>query len=100
MRSPKNPFSAALRLQEGGLILVILVLGLLFTVFGGSVKVPKFQINAAGERERVFTTNAEGEQVPVFVERNKFLNFESLAKLLKDTSFIAIMAVGMTFVII
>ncbi len=100
MRSSKNPFSAALRLQEGGLLIVILLLGLLFTVFGGSVKVPKFQVNADGERERVFTTNADGEKVPVVVERNKFLNTESLAKLLKDTSFIAIMAVGMTFVII
>jgi len=36
----------------------------------------------------------------VFVEKNKFLNAQTLAQLAKDTSFIAIMAVGATFVII
>lgn len=91
---------SALRLQEGGLLVVIFVLGLLLTVFGGSVKAPLFQTNAQGERERVFRTNAQGEREPVSVERNKFLNAQNLAHLAKDTSFFAIMAVGMTFVII
>jgi ribose/xylose/arabinose/galactoside ABC-type transport system permease subunit len=79
---------AAFRLQEGGLLVVILGLGLLLTAFGGSVRMPEFQQNAAGERERVL------------VEKNKFLNARNLTQLAKDTSFIAIMAVGATFVII
>lgn len=60
-----------LHLQEGGLILVIILLGILLSIFGGSV---------------------DG--------RNTFFNSMSLAQLAKDTSFIAIMAVGATFVII
>ncbi|MFN7139295.1 MAG: ABC transporter permease, partial [Limisphaerales bacterium] len=90
----------ALRLQEGGLLVVIVLLGLVLTIFGGTVKVPQFETNADGERVRVFTTNAEGEKELVFVEKNKFLNAQNLAQLAKDTSFIAIMAVGATFVII
>lgn len=81
-------------------MLVILVLGVLLTIYGGSVKMPKLQRNAAGEMERVFTTNAAGERELVFEERSKFLNAQSLAQLAKDTSFIAIMAVGATFVIV
>jgi len=91
---------AGLRLQEGGLFIVIFVLGLFLTLFGGSVKVPKLETNAQGERVRVFKTNAAGEREPEFVEKNKFLNSQNLAQLAKDTSFIAIMAVGATFVII
>ena len=91
---------AAFRLQEGGLLAVVFLLGLVLTFFGGTVKEPKFQTNADGERERVFTTNADGEKVPVFVERNKFLRPQSLTQLAKDTSFTAIMAVGMTLVIV
>jgi ribose/xylose/arabinose/galactoside ABC-type transport system permease subunit len=94
---PRRP---ALRLQEGGLLVVIFVLGLLLTIFGGTVKVPQFQTNAQGERERVFRTNAQGEREPVVVERNRFLNAQNLAQLAKDTSINAIMAVGATFVII
>ncbi|MGA2030029.1 MAG: ABC transporter permease [Verrucomicrobiota bacterium] len=89
-----------LRLQEGGLLLVIFMLGILLAVFGGSVKVPKFETNAQGERVRAFTTDANGDREPVFVEKNKFFNAQNLAQLAKDTSFIAIMAVGATFVII
>jgi ribose transport system permease protein len=91
---------AGLRLQEGGLLIVIFVLGLLLTVFGSSVKVPRLETNALGERVRVFKTNAAAEREPEFVEKNKFLNAQNLAQLAKDTSFIAIMAVGATFVII
>jgi ribose transport system permease protein len=90
----------AFRFQEGGLVLVILALGALLTIFGGTVKMPKFAVNAQGERERVFTTNAQGEQEAVFEEKNKFLNAQNLTQLAKDTSFIAIMAVGATIVII
>jgi ribose/xylose/arabinose/galactoside ABC-type transport system permease subunit len=88
------------RFQESGLIVVILVLGALLSIFGGKVKVPLFQTNAQGERERVFRVNAAGEREAVIVEKNKFLNAQNLAQLAKDTSFIAIMAVGATFVII
>ncbi|HZF01974.1 MAG TPA: ABC transporter permease [Methylomirabilota bacterium] len=88
------------RFQEGGLLVVVFVLGLLLTIFGGSVRLPAFETNAQGERQRIFATNAAGEKEPVFVEKNKFLNVQNLAQLAKDTSFIAIMAVGATFVII
>src|SRR2546421_5855087 len=92
--------SRRVRLQESGLLIVIFVLGCLLTAFGGKVKVPLFQTNAQGEPERVFRVNAAGERELVLVERNKFLNAQNLAQLAKDTSFIAIMAVGATFVII
>src|SRR6184192_2540003 len=95
-----GPRARRARLQESGLLLVIFVLGCLLTAFGGRVKVPLFQTNAQGERERVFRVNAAGERELVLVERNKFLNAQNLAQLAKDTSFIAIMAVGATFVII
>lgn len=89
-----------MRLQEGGLILVILFLGTLLAIFGGPVKVPQFETNANGERERVFRVNEAGEREPVFIEKNKFFNAQNLAQLAKDTSFIAIMAVGATLIII
>ena len=97
--SPSRRFAPG-RVPELGLVIVILVLGLLLTVFGGKVKQPKFEMTPDGERQRVFTTNAEGEKVPVFEEKNKFLNAQNLTQLAKDTSFIAIMAVGATFIII
>ena len=96
----RRPRFVALRLQEGGLLIVILILGLLLTLLGGTVRMPKFEINAAGERVLAFKINAAGEREPEFVERNKFLNAQNLIKLAKDTSFIAIMAIGATFVII
>lgn len=77
-----------IHLQEGGLLLVILFLGLLLTAFGGKVPMPELRQNSSGELERVM------------VEKNKFLNARNLTQLAKDTSFIAIMAVGATFVII
>src|SRR5262245_29259562 len=89
-----------LRLQEGGLLFVILLLGLMLTLFGGTVKAPVFETNAKGERVMLTRTNAAGEQEPVLAERNKFFNAQNLTQLAKDTSFIAIMAVGATFVII
>ena len=95
--TPRRP---VLRLKESGLILVIMVLGALLTFFGGRVKVPLFETNAQGERQRVSRVNETGEREPVMVEKNKFLNAQNLAQLAKDTSFIAIMAVGATFVII
>ena len=86
--------------QEGGLILVVLLLGVLLTAFSGSVRTPVFERLPDGTRERVFTTDAQGQRVPLFIEKNKFLNAQNLAQLAKDTSFIAIMAVGMSIVVI
>ncbi|HWD21332.1 MAG TPA: ABC transporter permease, partial [Verrucomicrobiae bacterium] len=77
-----------LRLQEGGLLVVIFVLSLVLTIFGGSVPV------------REVRTNAQGEQEVIRVQKNTFLHAQNLAQIAKDTSFFAIMAVGMTFVII
>lgn len=76
------------RLQESGLILVIFLLGALLTLFGGRVQMLELRRNAAGETERVM------------VEKNKFLNSRTLIQLAKDTSFVAIMAIGATFIII
>jgi ribose transport system permease protein len=91
---------SAFRLQEGGLLVVVFVLGLLLTIFGGSVQRPVFHEDANGQFQRVFRTNEAGEREPVFAKENKFFNAQNLAQLAKDTSFIAIMAVGATFVII
>ena len=88
------------KFPEGGLILVILVLGLLLTIFGGEVQRPKIVTGPDGEPTRVTQTDANGQEVPVFVKLNKFLNAETLTQIAKDTSFFAIMAVGMTMVII
>src|SRR5437868_6403752 len=82
--------------QEGGLLLVIFVLGALLAFFGGTVDSPVFTINAQGERERVFIEKPNGEREPVSEKKNIFLNSQSLIQLAKDTSFIAIMAVGAT----
>jgi ribose/xylose/arabinose/galactoside ABC-type transport system permease subunit len=91
---------ALLRFQESGLILVIMLFGVVLTVFGGTVPVAVFTTAPDGSRERVYTTNAQGERVPLIEQRNKFLNAQNLSQLAKDTSFTAIMAVGMCVVII
>ena len=88
------------RFQESGLLIVILVLGMLLTIFSGTVRMPVFEIDEEGRRQRVWTTDEEGNRAPAFVERNKFLNAQNLVQLAKDSSFIAIMAVGMALVII
>ena len=88
------------RAPEAGLLVVILVLGLVLTIFGGSVKRPKIEMGPDGEPQRVFTVGPDGERTPVFEEVNKFFNAQNLAQLAKDTSFTAIMAVGATMIII
>ena len=98
--APPSKFSFSFsKFPEGGLILAIVVLGLLLAIFGGSVQLPKFQ-NNAGKQERVFETGPDGQKTPAFVTVNKFFNPRTLIQIAKDTSFFAIMAVGMTFVII
>jgi ribose transport system permease protein len=88
------------KFPEGGLILVIIALGLLLAIFGGSVQLPKFETNPDGKRTRSFEINASGQKVPAFVTVNKFFNPATLVQIAKDTSFFAIMAIGMTVVII
>jgi ribose transport system permease protein len=88
------------RFPEGGLILIIVALGLVLSLCGGSVEVRKMERGRDGELQAVFTTTADGQQVPALEKRNKFFNAQTLTQIAKDTSFIAIMAVGMTFVII
>jgi ribose/xylose/arabinose/galactoside ABC-type transport system permease subunit len=88
------------KFPEGGLLMIIVVLGLVLAVFGGSVQMPKFETTPDGKRERAMMTNAAGQQVPAFETANKFFNAQAIVQIAKDTSFFAIMAVGMTFVII
>ncbi len=88
------------RVQESGLIIVVLVLGLLLTIFSGQVRTPVFELSADGSRHHVFARSVAGERAPAFAEKNKFLNAQNLAQLAKDSSFIAIIAVGMSIVII
>lgn len=96
MSSP-GKFSLNLsKFPEAGLILVIVALGLLLAIFGGSVQMPKFQMTPDGKRERAFETNAAGQKVPAFETVNKFFNAPTLVQIAKDTSFFAIMAVGVT----
>ncbi len=75
------PKRRRLRFQETGLLGVVLALGLMLSIFGGSLQV----------RDR-----STGETRVV----NKFLRADNLDKLAKNTSFFAIMAVGATFVVI
>ena len=91
---------ARLRFAEGGLALVVVVLAGLLTLCGGSIKVPRFEVQPDGTRQRVMVTDAQGVETPAWDQRNKFLNAQNLIQLAKDTSFTAIMAVGITFVII
>ena len=88
------------RAPEAGLLLVILVLGLVLTIFGGSVERPKIATGPDGETQYVFTTGPDGERAPVLEKVNRFFNARNLAQLAKDTSFTAIMAVGATMIII
>ena len=88
------------KFPEAGLILVIVALGLLLAIFGGSLQMPKFQTTPDGKRERVFETDAAGQKVPAFETVNKFFNARTIVQIAKDTSFFAIMAVGVTPAII
>jgi ribose/xylose/arabinose/galactoside ABC-type transport system permease subunit len=70
-----------MRMKEMGLLGVVLTLGLTLSLFGGSLEV----------RDR-----QSGQSYTV----DKFLRPENLDKLAKNTSFVAVMAVGATLVII
>ena len=69
------------RFKETGLLGVVLALGLMLSIFGGSLQV---RDRESGDTRTV----------------NKFLRADNLDKLAKNTSFFAIMAIGATFVII
>src|SRR5258706_16023205 len=84
------------KFPEGGLILVILVLGMLLTIFGGEVERPKMVTGPDGQRTRVMQTDASGQEVPVLTKLTKFLNAETLTQIAKDTSCFAIVAGGTT----
>ncbi len=88
------------RFAEIGLVWVVLLLGLLLFFFGGYAERPLFRSLPDGSRERVTVRGPNGDPTPATIRVNKFANAESLTQLAKDTSFIAIMAVGMTTVII
>ena len=55
--SVKSSFALS-KFPELSLILVILALGLILAIFGGSVQLPKFETTPDGKRERAFETNA------------------------------------------
>src|SRR5260370_6081347 len=100
MSSPGKSIFNLSKFPEGCLILVIVALGLLLAIFGGSVQLPKFETTPEGKRTRVFETNASGQKVPAFETVNKFFNARTIVQIAKDTSFFAIMAVGMMLVFI
>ena len=81
--TPCRRRSLLARVPEAGLCFVILALGVLLTLFGGTVKMPKFETGADGQRQRVFTINAAGERTLVLEEKNKFLNAQNLTQLAK-----------------
>lgn len=78
-------FRRVMLAQESGLVLVILLMMAWLTVAGG-------------EKTRRFKDPATGQWSSAQV--NKFLDVENLVLLAKDASFIAVMAVGMTGVIV
>jgi ribose transport system permease protein len=78
--------SKIIRAKETGLVAVILLLALLLTVFGGTV------------RRRIPDPNDPSRTTQV--EVNKFLQRANIDQNLKNCSWIAIMAVGVTVVII
>ena len=88
------------KFPEGGLLIVIVVLGILLSVFGGEVQRPKMIQGPDGQMTRAMEKDASGQEVPAFVKVNNFFNAETLTQIAKDTSFFAIMAVGVTAVII
>jgi ribose transport system permease protein len=88
------------KFPEGGLLIVIVVLGILLSVFGGEVQRPKMVQGSDGQWTRAMEKDASGQEVPAFVKVNNFFNAETLTQIAKDTSFFAIMAVGVTTVII
>lgn len=80
-------------IQESGLALVILLMGLALTIFGGTKMVPRMD-PATGTAMR---DPATGQVVRD--EVNKFLDAQNLMQVANNASYIAVMAVGMTAII-
>jgi ribose/xylose/arabinose/galactoside ABC-type transport system permease subunit len=76
---PRRRFG--IRFTEAGLVAVVLMIGTMLAIFGGSLRV---------------RDSATGHLVTV----NKFLRLDNLDLVMKDTSYFAIMATGATFVIL
>ncbi|MEL7471753.1 MAG: ABC transporter permease [Planctomycetota bacterium] len=79
--------------QEAGLVLVIILMMTGLTLFAGTKQAPVMDPDTG-----VVQRDAEGR--PVRVEVNKFLEPDNLVLLANNASYIAIMAVGMTAIII
>jgi len=88
------------RLQETGLIAVIAVIALFIGWRAGSIELPLTERAADGHLRVVTRELPDGSCEAVRVRRNKLWNAQALVQLAKDTSFIAIMAVGATCVIV
>lgn len=81
-----------IQMREAGLVAVIIAMALGLTIYGFFNPVPR--------RVRVEPTEAGASATFRTVKANAFLNADTLLSLAKDTSFIAIMALGATLVII
>lgn len=123
-RQPATWFRRLLGAPESGLVLVIVLVGAYLSIFGGSkVRFDMRPVPAGASVERMSTGDiavthegatrvylAQGgwtlrgsAEAPVLRHErrvNRFLDVENLVLLAKDASFIAIMAVGMTAVIV
>src|SRR5258708_12116127 len=82
------------KFPEGGLLMLIVVLGLVLAVFGGSVQIPKFETTPDGKPERAMFTNAVGQQLPAFKTGTNFFNAKSLVQIATAPSSFAIMPLG------
>lgn len=80
-------------IQESGLVLVILLMALTLTVFGGTKMVPRMD-----PATNMVQRDAETGQ-PIRDRVNKFLDKQNLLQVANNASYIAIMAVGMTAII-
>lgn len=109
-----------LRAQESGLVLVILLMMAALTIYGAVKPKNKIEVVQAGAGvitqtdqaitittdDRVRTLSKEegwevrGQSVRRTREVNRFLDLENLVLLAKDASFIAVMAVAMTAIIV
>src|SRR5258708_15871171 len=88
------------KFPEGGLIVVIVVLGILLSIFGGEVQRPKMVMGPDGHLTRAVEKDASGQETPAFVKLNNFFNAPTLSPIAKDTTFFAIMAVWGAIVVI
>ena len=89
----KNILRKLATAQESGLIMVIIFLMVALTLFGGSTTQPVID-------QQTGTVARDVQGRPVRRDVNTFLNTRNLIQLANNASFIAVMAVGMTAVIV